>query len=380
MLIRPPAKNKTGLARMAQIAGTKKWWLISSMFLSVLATIAQFVPTITIYYVLVEISENATDVSQIDQSNMYMLGLISLVSVLVYGLFTYASMMLSHIAAFTILYEIRIKIAEKLTRLSMGFFNKKTSGQIKKVMDEDVEKIESVIAHHIPDLTSALVFPVLMIIVHFFFNWRLALVALIPFPIAILVQASMMRDTSTWEKYHDGNERMNSVVVEYVRGMPVVKVFDAAAESFNTLKEAVYGYRKFAYEMTDKYSLTYPTFLVFILPFAIFFLWQSDDLVGNIPRVFTVLLVGGGMFFLLTKLMFFSNLFKQISVGTKRIDAILDSEEISEDSKEVTPQSPSLEFKDVTFGYNDSPIDMAIGNIVCRSRRIKLLSTEGRSV
>jgi ATP-binding cassette subfamily B protein len=354
--------KKEGLRRLIEIAGTKKWWLFASMFLAVLATLAQFVPTIAIYYVLVELAE-ASDASQIDQGHLYNLGYIALASIALYGILTYVSLILSHIAAFTILYEIRMKLAEKLTKLSMGFFDDKTSGQIKKVMDEDVEKIETQVAHHIPDITSATVFPIIMIIVLFFFDWRLALAALIPFPIAIMVQLSVLRKKDLWTDFHNAREQLNSVVVEYVRGMPVVKVFDASAESFRTLTDAVHGFRDFTSRITDMFSTIYPSFLiavssslVFILPVAIYLLRQTSDLPGYVPKLFAVLIVGGGMFFPLLKLMFFSNIFREISVGMDRIDAILYSEEIEEPVTDTKIEDSSLEFKDVSFGYNDTTV------------------------
>ena len=174
--------RKTGIARLLQIAGTKKWWLFASVILAIAATIFQFVPIGAIYLIIVELATHAADTSGINRDYLFTLGYISLGSVACYGVLLYASIMFSHIAAFNILYEIRVRISEKLTRLSMGFFTQKASGEIKKVMSEDVERIELFVAHHLPDITSSVVFPLIIIGFLFYADWRLAIAALLPFP------------------------------------------------------------------------------------------------------------------------------------------------------------------------------------------------------
>jgi ATP-binding cassette subfamily B protein len=235
-------KKKTGLARLIEIAGAKKWWLFASMALAVVATLAQFVPMVAVYMIISELADHAADLAQVDRDLLYRLGFVSLGSVGVYGVFLYVAMMLSHIAAFNILYEIRIKIAEKLAKLSMGYFTRKASGEIKKVMAEDVERIELFVAHHIPDMTSAVVFPIIVIGYLFYMDWRLAIAALIPFPLAMGLMARMMTSPTSkklYREHHDALEKMNAAVVEYVRGMPVIKVFGTALDSFRRLKESV---------------------------------------------------------------------------------------------------------------------------------------------
>lgn len=367
-------KKKTGLFRLIEIAGTKKWWLFASMSLAIIATIVQFIPVITVYMIIVELAKHAADIAQVDRGLLYRLGFISLGSVAAFGALLYTAMMLSHIAAFNILYEIRVKIAEKLTKLSMGFFTHKASGEIKKIMSEDVEKIELFVAHHIPDISSAVVFPLIMVAYLFYVNWQLAIVAIIPFPLGILIHFAMMTGTSRklYSKYHDTLEAMNGTVVEYVRGMPVVKIFGATVDSFRKLKETVFGYRDFSLAVTKRYSNIYPAFLgvasaslIFIIPVAIFMLSRNGAQEELIPKVLLFLIVGGGMFFPLFKLMFVSGYLWQISVGVERIDAILYSEEVEETDSEKQPRDVSIEFDNVSFAYEEATV---LKNISFRSQ------------
>jgi len=353
-------KRKKGIFRLFEIAGPKKWWLLGSMLLAVIATTAQFIPVVCVYLITQELAAHAGDISGADRQMLFNLGFISLVAVASFGILLYTAMMLSHIAAFNILYLIRINIAEKLPRLSMGFFSRKSSGEIKKVAGEDVERIELFVAHHIPDITSAIVFPLIVIIFLFAMDWRLALAALIPLPMAFTVMAGMMTASGRelQRKYHDALEKMNAAVVEYVRGMPVIKIFGAAAESFRSLKESVISYRDFSQSIARDYSRVYPAFLtaassslLFILPLSLFLLDRPGAEAGFIPTVLLFLLVGGGFFFPLLKLMFISGYLAQIKFGVERIDAVLYMDELPETDLDEIPRGFSVEFSDVSFSY-----------------------------
>jgi ATP-binding cassette, subfamily B, bacterial IrtA/YbtP len=359
-------QKRTGLLRLIEIAGTKKWWLLASMVLAVLATVVQFVPVVAVYLIIEELAAHAADIANVNPDLLFRLGYLSLGSVAVFGLLLYAAMMLSHIAAFNILYEIRVKIAEKLTRLSMGFFTEKASGEIKKVMVEDVERIELFVAHHIPDITCAVVFPLLLIGYLFAMDWRLAIAALLPFPLTIGLMMAMMLGSGTkaaYHAYHKALEAMHAAVVEYVRGMPVVKVFGTALDSFQGLTQSVLSYRDWARKMTKSYSKAYPAFLttassslVFLVPAIVFLLRRSEAHASFIPTALFFLIIGGGFFFPLLKLMFMVGYLNQISIGVERIDAILNKEEILEPADGKRPADDSIEFNEVTFAYNDTTV------------------------
>ncbi|NCC32522.1 MAG: ABC transporter ATP-binding protein [Chloroflexia bacterium] len=362
----PAPKRKTGLLRLIELAGTKKWWLFASMSLAVVATLVQFVPTIIVYQIIRELAAHATDLSGVDRDLLWRLGWISLGAVGVFGLLLYASSMLSHIAAFNILYEIRITLAEKLPRLSMGYFTNTASGKIKKVLSEDVEQIELFVAHHIPDITSAVVFPLLVIGYLFVVDWRLALAALIPFPITIALMFKVMLSAESKRlshEYHSALEKMNSAVVEYVRGMPVVKVFGTDKESFRRFRETVIAYRDWAQQMSRSYSTIYPALLtaassslMFIVPVAVWLLYRADDPNALIPTVLFFTLIGGGFFFPLLKLTFMAGLLGQISMGVKRIDAILDEAEVPEHDSGRQPGNATITFENVAFAYDETSI------------------------
>lgn len=135
-------RRKTGLGRLIEIAGTKRWLLIGAMSLAVITAIVQFVPIIAVYNILIELAKHALDPSLIDKAYIWQWGYIALGAFFAFGVLTFVSLMLSHIAAFNILYEIRMQLAQKMVHLPLGFFNRRASGELKKIMSDDVERIE----------------------------------------------------------------------------------------------------------------------------------------------------------------------------------------------------------------------------------------------
>lgn len=215
-------KRKTGLARLIEIAGTKRWLLIGAMSLAVITTIMQFVPIIAVYNILIELAKYAPNPSLIDKAYVWQWGYIALGAFFAFGVLTFVSLMLSHIAAFNILYEIRMQLAQKMARLPLGFFTHRASGELKKIMSDDVERIELFIAHHIPDIVSAILFPLILIGYMFTIDWRLALVVLAVLAVAFCVMGKMyagkkIREVS--ERYLETLGKMNAGIVEYIRGI-----------------------------------------------------------------------------------------------------------------------------------------------------------------
>ena len=354
------------MLRLVEIAGTKKWWLIGSMILAVGSAFAQFVPFISVYKILSELALNAAEPALIDKDYIWYWGYIALYSFILFGALLFSSLMFSHIAAFNILYELRIKLARKLVRLPMGFFTKRASGEIKKVMSEDVERIELFIAHHIPDITSAVVFPLLIIACMFLVDWRLALVVMVVFAAATALMSRMSTNPKmkpVVEKYLKTLGRMNNSIVEYVRGIQVVKIFNRSTEAFERLNRDIDAFRDFSNGITHKYAPFYLGFyillsstILILIPAAIMLLLNSSDYPAYIPTVLLFLIFGGGIFFPMLKLMWIGGMMSQNNVGVDIIDRILEKDEIKEPENPQMPNGDAVVFDNVTFSYDTTQV------------------------
>lgn len=359
-------KRKTGLARLIEIAGTKRWLLIGAMSLAVITTIMQFVPIIAVYNILIELAKYAPNPSLIDKAYVWQWGYIALGAFFAFGVLTFVSLMLSHIAAFNILYEIRMQLAQKMARLPLGFFTHRASGELKKIMSDDVERIELFIAHHIPDIVSAILFPLILIGYMFTIDWRLALVVLAVLAVAFCVMGKMyagkkIREVS--ERYLETLGKMNAGIVEYIRGIQIVKTFTESTDAYRKLNDDIKEYRKFANEVNVQYQPTYVGFLtilssalLFIIPVAIWLLIGSASYVAFIPVVLMFLIFGVAVFFPVLKLLWIGSFLNQNNMGVQKIDDILYMDEFKEPTTPRYPEDTSVEFRNVSFAYDTTPI------------------------
>ncbi len=360
-------KQKRGIPRLLEIAGTKGFYLVFGCLLGAVAVIAQMMPYVTIYLLLKELISNIGNFQAIDTAYVWQLGWATLAGLAVYGGLTYAGSMLTHIAAFNILYEIRMALASKLARLPMGFFTTRNSGSIKKILQEDVERIELFVAHHTIDITQAVFLPVVSLIFLFIFDWRLAIGVLVPIPLALVAQFSMYTTAGVklYEKWQEKLSAMNGTIVEYVRGMPVVKIFNQSINAFKRFSADVYAYRDLTLYWIKTSSKQFSAFLallsssaVFILPIAIFIINRGGftEYGDFVSTVFLFLYIGMGISVPLYKLMNMSSYMIQMGTGLAGIDDILAATEIPEPEKADVPDGTRIEFKNVSFAYNEDSV------------------------
>ena len=366
-------KRKTGLARLIEIAGTKRRLLIGAMLLAVITAIVQFVPIIAVYNILIELAEHALDPSLIDKAYIWLWSYIALGAFFAFGVLTFASLMLSHIAAFNILYEIRMQLVQKMVRLPLGFFSRRASGELKKIMSDDVERIELFIAHHIPDIVTALLFPLILVSYMFAVDWRLAIVVLAVLAMAFYVMGRMytgkkIREVS--KRYVETLGRMNASIVEYIRGIQVVKTFTESTNAYRKLNDDIKEYRKFANEVNVQYQPTYVGFLtilssalLFIIPVAVWLLVGSASYATFVPVLLMLLFFGVAVFFPVLKLLWIGSFLNQNNMGVQKIDDILYMDEIEEPDIPRHPKDASVEFRNVSFAYDTTPILKAISFI-----------------
>jgi len=366
-------KRKTGLARLIEIAGTKRRLLIGAMLLAVITAIVQFVPIIAVYNILIELAEHALDPSLIDKAYIWLWSYIALGAFFAFGVLTFASLMLSHIAAFNILYEIRMQLAQKMVRLPLGFFSRRASGELKKIMGDDVERIELFIAHHIPDIVTAVLFPLILVSYMFAVDWRLAIVVLAVLAVAFYVMGRMYTGKKIREvsgRYVETLGRMNASIVEYIRGIQVVKTFTESTNAYRKLNDDIKEYRKFANEVNVQYQPTYVGFLtilssalLFIIPVAVWLLVRSASYTAFVPVILMFLLFGVTIFFPVLKLLWIGGFLNQNNMGIQKIDDILYMDEIEEPAVPRQPRDASVEFRDVSFAYDSTPVLKAVSFI-----------------
>lgn len=359
---RHKARKKTGFARLMELAGKKKRKLTAACTLAVLSSAARMVPFFTIYGVISILISARFDLSKIPQGHIGVLVGITLTSALVYGVCAYISSALAHTAAYDVIYELRIKLMDKLAKLPSGYFTGTTQGSIKKIMSDDTEQIEVFIAHHLCDIAAAIATPVFTLLYLFFMDWRLALVTLIPIVISfVLLGICLARpDKAALQmEMHDAQEAMQGTIVEYIHGMAVIKIFNRNLSAFRRYEGDIERFVK-AVEKTAKanawpmaaYYAFFGSQLLFLLPVGVLLLLRADSYLGFLPVVFLFFLAGSGLKEPIENMMQMVLVSGKIIEGVNRMDGILQAQEIKEGIGMV-PQDYDVTFEDVSFSYVD---------------------------
>lgn len=340
------------MKRLLQIAGQRKGLLFTSCILAVLHSVLSLVPYALVFYIIKELTKRVPDFSLTYSYVSYAIGAI-LISMLAFFL----SGVLSHIAAFNILYGLRKTLTNKVGVLPMGYLSHRNSGAFKKIISDDVERIETFVAHQIPDFVKAVALPLLTISYLFKEDWRLALISCLPLVVLALIMPLMLgkKNQHLTEKYHHSLEELSSGIVEYVRAMPVMKIFQQSADTFEKYGKKVYTFHRFVSDWIRHSSAPFAIFMSFasnaMLPVLALGLYLYFRQGVSLPTLLLFLILGTGY---MRPLFVMSNMVMQLQLieqGVQQIDAILTQPILPEGKTSEQPQNHDICFDQVSFAY-----------------------------
>ena len=340
------------MKRLLQIAGQRKGLLFTSCILAVLHSVLSLVPYALVFYIIKELTKRVPDFSLTYSYVSYAIGAI-LISMLAFFL----SGVLSHIAAFNILYGLRKTLTNKVGVLPIGYLSHRNSGAFKKIISDDVERIETFVAHQIPDFVKAAALPLLTISYLFKEDWRLALISCLPLVVLALIMPLMLgkKNQHLTEKYHHSLEELSSGIVEYVRAMPVMKIFQQSAETFEKYGKKVYTFHRFVSDWIRHSSAPFAIFMSFasnaMLPVLALGLYLYFRQGVSLPTLLLFLILGTGY---MRPLFVMSNMVMQLQLieqGVQQIDAILTQPILPEGKTSEQPQNHDICFDQVSFAY-----------------------------
>ena len=357
-------KKKEGLARLLEIAGQKKGLLVLAGLLSAGSAVCMLVPYLSVYEILKELLSNGSNLSALDGAVMMRWGWIAFGGLAGGLVLLYAALMSSHVAAFRILYGLRVRLSEHIGRLPLGYLNNTSTGAIKKTMDQNIEKIEGFIAHTIPDLVNVAATVVVMLVIFFSLDVWLTVVCLAVVVISLLLQFSNFMGKKAKEFmgiYYDAQEKMSASAVQYVRGMPVVKIFGQSVRSFRQFNAEIQAYKTFALKCCDTYQNGMVAFTVllnsmvtFILPMGILLMQASPQSLSLAVVWLFFIIMGPGMASPVYKLTFLGGNTRDIGEGVSRIDRILEKQPVPEPEHPQVPDFYDVEFRHVSFSYENT--------------------------
>jgi ATP-binding cassette subfamily B protein len=382
-------KRKTGMARLWELAAARKGLVVSSCILAVVGTVVSFAPFIAVYYIIRELVTHYADLSALDTGRLVALGWLAAGGAVAAIVLNFIALMCSHIAAFTTQYKLKLDFLRHIASLPLGFHTDNSTGKLRKVVDDNIEKLESFTAHQIPDLAGSFALPVVTLVILFAFDWRLGLASLVPIIIAFLLQISAMNTTKAkrfMKKYQDSLEDMNNSAVEYVRGISVVKAFNQTVYSFRKFKDTITEYGKFVYDYTISFSKVYTVFMVlisniylFLIPVIILISGGASDYGAFALAALFYLIFSVSIPTALLKISCVSQIGQQVAEGIGRMDKVLDMQPLEETANPKTTSAYSISFENVTFSYNGENESVALSGVSFTARQGEITALVGPS-
>jgi len=383
------AKAKSGMARLIELAAVKRALVASSAILSALASIAAFVPFIAIYYVIREIMGIYPDFSDLDMQKTLGYGWIALGGVIGNVLLYFAALMCSHLAAFGTLYILKLNFASHIARLPLGFHLSFGSGKLRKVMDENIEKLEGFVAHQLPDIVASIVAPVVMLVILLAVDWRFGLAAAAGIALALAIQIKAYGNEGAkamMDNYQSALEEMNNASVEYIRGISVVKAFNQTVYSFRRLHETIKAYTGFVLPFTfswENYMSAFTTVInniyLFIIPVGILIGLHTDDYKAYAMIFIFYLVFVPSIASVMMKIMYVTSGGMQIYGGIERMDHVMRQKIMPETGNPKTCEGSEIEFKNVSFSYAQNSDTEALSHLSFKARQGEITAIVGPS-
>lgn len=265
---------------------------------------------------------------------------------------------ISHKATYNILKTIRQMLLAKLPKLPLGTVMDTSSGKFKQIIVDQVDGMETTLAHLFPEMTANIAAPVLTIIYLFVLDWRLALLSLVVFPVAFFFMMTVM---GGYGKDYEGavkaTTEMSGTLIEYINGIEVIKAFNQGNKSYARLTDKVRYNAQYYVNWMKKSQLGmamaygfFPAQMLTILPVG-WLLWMHGSLTAE--TFLTVIVLALGMAAPIVAAFNFVDTLAQVGTTVGQVDEILKGEEQDHGEKPVTFAGHDIELKDVSFGYHD---------------------------
>ena len=347
-------KERTWLGILLSFAAPCRGKMATSVVLAILSVAGGFVPYLGVYQIIRLFLERQANWEDI----LFWCGVCLAgyaVKVAGYALST----MLAHVSAYTILEGLRLQAADRLMGAPLGEVESRPIGAMKSTIVDRIEDIEPPLAHMIPELSSNVLLPLVVVVAMFSIDWRMGLALLVTIPLALIPMALGMRSyNKNYAAYMEANAQVNSVIVEYVEGIQVVKAFSQGERSYQKFAQAVSSFKAFT---MDWYRCTWasmnlclsilPTTLLGTLPMGIY-LYQTGVL--DPAQVTLCLMMALGIVAPLMSATAFINSMKSMQFAVKDTRELLNLPQLSQVKQNAPLDDCNIQLKDVSFSYGGS--------------------------
>ena len=334
----------------------KKYLIYSGIFMSMISSALSILP----YWFLYKFLNEFILMKNFEQAQYYAF-IIFIIMVLQSVIYFFAAW-LTHLFAFRLESNLRKKGIEHLMNASFYFFDVNQSGRIRKIIDDNATDTHMIVAHLIPDITLALITPILLFVIMFSVDIYLGIATVILTILSAIFTVLMYGDIKFMDKYNKSLEKVNSESVEYVRGMQVLKIFKASIFSFKSFYDSIIDYSKSAYEYSKSCKNPFVIFQIillgagaYIIPFAIMISkGTQNNLEVMIKLIFFTCFIGT-LFSCYMRIMYLGMHQYMASQAVDKLETLFGEMEENgiKYGTDTYFKDYNIEFKNVSFKYDD---------------------------
>lgn len=360
-------KKKGSIMTLLDYAGNYKVLTFIGLVLSAISMLCSIVPYVCIWLVARDLIGAMPDYLYVQNLEMY--GWVAFGFAIIGIIFYFIGLLCTHLSAFRTAENIRKIGMNHIMKAPLGYFDNNASGLIRGRLDSGANDTETLLAHNLADIVGTIVLFIGMVILMFVFDWRMGLACLLSAVISILMMFSMMggKNAKIMAEYQAAQDKMTKAGTEYVRGIPVVKIFQQTVYSFKSFKQAIEEYSDKAEYYQGKVcrvpqsiNLTFTEgAFIFLIPVVILLIPEAlnggkiHELVTNFIfyAVFSAIISTA-----LAKIMFASSGIMLANTALSRIDMVMKAPILEKCINPQMPKDNSVAFKDVSFTYQGSNI------------------------
>ncbi len=360
-------KKKSDLAVLLGYTGSYKGLTFLGLGLSAVAMVLGMLPYICIWLVardLIAVAPNWTEAAGIAKYGWMAFG-FAVAGIVVY----FAALMCTHLAAFRTASNIRKAGMKHLMKAPLGFFDSNASGLLRNRLDGAASETETLLAHNLADIVGTVAMFIAMIVLMFVFDWRMGVSCMLAAVVSVMAMATMMggKNAGLMAEYQAAQDVMSKAGTEYVRGIPVVKVFQQTVYSFKAFKQAIEDYSAKAEhyqadvcKVPQSVNLTFTEgAFVFLVPMALLLApaaLASGSFASFVTNFAFYAVFSAIISTALAKIMFAASGMMLASTALGRISEVMSAPVLKITDHPQVPKDNSVEFRDVSFTYAGSEI------------------------
>ena len=356
-------KKKSDVAVLLDYAGSHRGLTYLGLFLSSVSMLLSMVPYLCIWLVARDLIAAAPNWTQAENVTQY--GWLAFAFAMGGIVIYFAALMCTHLAAFRTAANIRKRGVAHVMKAPLGYFDANASGLIRGRLDAATAETETLLAHNLADIVGTITLFLAMLVMMFVFDWRMGCACLLAAVISILSMFSMMggKNAQIMAEYYAALDRITKAGTEYVRGIPVVKIFQQTVYSFKAFQEAIEEYSTKAEYWQAKVcqvpqainlTVTEGAF-VFLVPAALFLApsaLESGSFVGFVTDFAFYAVFSAIISTALARIMFAASGMMMAGTALGRISMVMDAPELKIPECPKAPQGSRVEFQDVSFAYD----------------------------